>query len=271
MAEQSIEVLLDQCRSGDPSQQVAAIHALLERKAYTAVSTLVGLLRSPDAVVRSTAAQALGHLGIHEPETVGPALLNLLVDPEVIVRSEAVDALGVLGYAPAVEAVKSVLRTDPEPLVRASAAETLGDLGDARALAEIELALHDVDDAVRAYAASSMGLLGTPPLLPKLQTYVEAEHSLTVKAELLGARYRLSAAEDLKQLLGLLDTADETLATVILNLLTDLTERKVPRTLAADAPHIRKALTALAQRIPMLHPHAEQIKAQIAKLESEIK
>jgi HEAT repeat protein len=271
MEQREFENLLVQCRSGAPAQQVAAIHALLDHRAYEAVATIAGLLGSSDAAVRSTAAQALGYLGKQESEVAGPALLSALADPEDIVRSAAVDALGVLGYRPALAAVRDLLRNDPEPLVRAAAAETLGDLGDSQALADLELALRDADEAVRAYAAGSIGLLGSPQSLSQLQAALAAESSPSVRAELLGARYRLGAAEDLEQLLSLLETGEETPATVISNLLADLTERRMPATLATDATRLRAALMSVSQRLPILRSQAEQIIARLVKLESEIK
>lgn len=255
---------LMQCRSGDPARQVEAIQRLRELEAYAAVPALVETFKSPDAVVRCTAAGALGHLGAKDSGMVGAALLDLLNDREAIVRSEAVDALGILGYAPALGAVTVLLLNDTEPLVRASAAETLGDLGDARALGGLELALRDADNAVRGYAANSIGLLGMPLMLPKLQSCAESEQSPEVKAELYGAGYRLGAAGDLDALLKLLDAADQELAMNILNILNDLSIRNVPPTLAADATRIRTAVTTLAQRIPLLSADAEQLLARLA-------
>jgi HEAT repeat protein len=257
---------LTQCRSRDPVRQVEAIQHLLKLDAQVSVPTLVEMLKSHDAVVRCTAAEALAYLGAQDSGRAGAALLDLLKDSEVIVRSEAVDALGILGYAPAVDAIKVMLLNDPEPLVRASAAETLGDLGDASALPELELALGDGDDAVRGYAANSIGLLGTPSMLPKLQSYAEGEQSPEVKAELYGARYRLGAAGDLDPLLKLLESDHEELSANIVNILNDLSGRNVPPTLAADAARIRTTVTALAQRTPLLSADAEQILARLAKL-----
>ena len=265
MSEPDIEMLVNQCRSGDPAQQIQAIHQLLDLQAYASLPTLVETLKSGDSVVRTTAARALGNLGVKDSEAAGAALLDLLNDPEMIVRSEAVDALGILGYAPAVGAVKALLLNDPESLVRASAAETLGDLGDADALAELELALGDSDAAVRGYAANSIGLLGAPPMLPKLQNHAEGEQSPEVKAELYGARYRLGSAADLDALLKLLEADDEGPAANILNILNDLSSRKVPPTLVADAPRIRAALTTLAQRTPLLSGDIEQVLSSLAK------
>ncbi|MBN4004572.1 HEAT repeat domain-containing protein [Nostoc sp. LPT] len=268
MQSSSLNKLLAQCHSGDPVQQVEALHSLLNREAYASVPTILELLVSPDDVVRSTATRVLGQLGTQERELVGSALINLLTDAEVIVRSEAVDTLGILGYTLATEAIKSLLKNDPEPIVRASAAESLGDLGNVNALEELESALLDPDESVRAYAASSIGLLGTPQLLPKLQTYIESETSSGVKAQLFGARARLGALEDFKLLLNLLDTSDEDLAIMILNLFTDLMERKVPSAITANISTMREVLLRISQRFPILHSHVEILIAQLIKIDT---
>jgi hypothetical protein len=113
MSDPNIEMWLTQCRSGDPARQVEAIRQLCELKVHAVVPLLVEVLKSPDAVVRCTAAGALGHLGAKEPEMAGTALMDLLHDPSEIVRSEAVDALGILGYAPAIRAVMALLVERP--------------------------------------------------------------------------------------------------------------------------------------------------------------
>ncbi|ELR98563.1 HEAT repeat domain-containing protein [Gloeocapsa sp. PCC 73106] len=257
----SVDSLIAQCRSSDSSLQIEAIQSLLNQKAYVAVPAVVNLLASPDDVVRSTAARALGELGTQDIDIahVGTALTNLLVDPESIVRSEAVDTLGIIGYTPAVEAIISLLHNDPEPFVRASAAESLGDLGDVKALKDLELAILDPDESVRAYAANAIGLLATAQILPKLQAYLESETSSRVKAELLGAKSRLGALEDFKLLLNLLDTADEDLAICLLNLLRDLTERKVPSVLTDHVDIMIEILTRVSQRFSILRSDVEML------------
>ena len=159
--------------------------------------------------------------------------------------------------------IEYLLRKDPSALVRASAAETLGYLGKSQAINTLELSLLDTneDEAVRCYAANSIGLLGTPQLLPKLENYLNSELPLSVKAELLGARYWLGAKEDIAKLLSLLDNADEHLATIILNILTDLTEREERPTLAKDAPDLEMVLRAIANRFPFTGNQPEKILA----------
>jgi HEAT repeat protein len=261
MNKQSIELLLDDCDSDEPTRQAGAILDLVDAEVYEAAPKIVRLLKSPDAAIRFTAAEALGYLGREEVETVGPALMNLLDDEEELVRSEAVEALGDIDYTPAVESIEYLLRKDPSALVRASAAETLGYLGEAKAIENLEISLLDrnEDEAVRCYAANAIGLLGTPQLLPKLEKYLNSELPLSIKAELLGARYWLGAKEDLAKLVDLLDQADEDMASHILTILTDLTSREPPPNLAKDAPDLERVLSTIALRFPLMRHQAEAI------------
>ncbi|NJK74448.1 MAG: HEAT repeat domain-containing protein [Oscillatoriales cyanobacterium RU_3_3] len=261
MNKQTVEVLLDNCDSDDRVRQAAAIIDLVDAGVYEAVPKIIKLLNSSEVVIRSNAVYALGYLGIEEVETVGPALMPLLKDLEELVRSETVEALGELGYTPAVAPIENILRNDPSALVRASAAETLGYLEGPESIATLEISLLDKDEdrAVRSYAAYSIGLLGTPQLLPKLENYLKLELPLSVKAELLGAKYWLGAKEDLDRLLSLLENADELLATIILNILTDLKEREPVANLANDAPDLERVLSSIALRFPLMRQHAESI------------
>jgi len=263
MSGENINRLLDNCDSDDGRLQITSLMDMVDAKTYAATPKILRLLKSPAADIRSSAAYALGYLGRQDLKSVGAALMDSLDDPEEIVRSEVVEALGELSYIRAVASIEYLLGNDASPLVRASAAEALGNLGVSEAISSLELALLDVDedDSVRAFAANSIGLLATEQLLPKLAEYVRAEHSLSVKAELLAAMYFQGAIGAIDRLLSLLDNADESLAINILNILTDLTERKLRSGLAADAPHINNILERCARRFPILGTHAEEIMA----------
>ncbi len=257
------ETLLDYCDSDDYALQTQALIQLVDAEVYEAVPKILRLLKSADELIRADAAAALGYLGSEEVETVGPALMPLLKDPEKLVRSETVEALGELDYTPAVVPIEYILRNDPSALVRASAAETLGYLGEASAIETLEISLLDTneDEAVRCYAANSIGLLGTPQLLPQLEQYLNSDIPLPVKAELLGARYWLSAKEDIAKLVDLLDKADEDFAQHILTILTDLTEREPMPNIAKDVPDLDKILSAIALRFPLMRHQAKEILA----------
>lgn len=265
MDEPAITLLINNIASGDAAQQVAAAQELVDLAAYQAVPALIGMLSSTDVAVRFTAAGALGTLGVNDPATAGSALLRLLDDPEAIARSEAVDALGVLQYRPAIGPVKSLLANDTEPLVRAAAAETLGDIGDSDVVPELDMALDDPDAAVRGYAANSIGVLGAAQLIPELEDYARAETSMSVRAELYGALYRLGAARYLNMMLELLASADQDLAVNILNVLADLAGRESQLIQPEEAALIRTYLATFAQRIPLLSSDADHVVAQLER------
>ncbi|MGL5065796.1 MAG: HEAT repeat domain-containing protein [Microcoleus sp.] len=255
------KTLLDDCDSDDYLLQTKALLKLIDAEIYEAVPKIVKLVKSPNSSVRADAARALGYLGSEEIEMVGPVLINLLEDEEELVRSEAVEALGDIDYTPAVAPIEYMLRNDPSALVRASAAETLGYLEDPSAIATLELSLldSDEDEAVRCYAANAIGLLAAPQLLPKLETYLNSDLPLPVKAELLGARYWLGGKQNLAQLVNLLDRAEEDFAEHILTILTDLKDREPALNLAKDAPELEKVLSSIVLRFPLMQHQAESI------------
>jgi HEAT repeat protein len=264
-----VRELLEDCRSGDSSRQTLAIMKLQDFKVHKAVPILIELLTSPEENIRGLAVEALGWLGEEKKETVGPVLVRMLADSEERVRADALDALGRLQYKPAIEEVLSALTKDPEWLVRVSAAEALANLaevGDLKILEGLEQALSDPIEPVRAYAACTLGILGTPKIIPKLQNYFELEESLDTKAEILAAQYRLGKQNALYPLLELLENADELLVEVILNILGDLADRKTPLILAEDSSIICKSLTKVAPKFFTERYHAEQVITQLKKL-----
>jgi HEAT repeat protein len=101
-------------RSSYPSERVDAIVELQTSgvtNPETSIPPLVAALRDPDAKVRSTAASALGQIGIvavasnsnnDSPRAALMSLLGCLTDPETIVRDSAVNSLGYIMAAPGV-------------------------------------------------------------------------------------------------------------------------------------------------------------------------
>lgn len=268
-----IKSLLEDCHSNDPSRQTPAIMELkdmeLEDMEIPEVcATLIELLASPENNVRELAIEALGWLGDKEIETVGPALMKMLTDLEELVRAEAIDALSLLSYKKAKDAVTFLLCNDPDWVVRASAAEALShiaDVGDAKILEALQLALEDSFKPVRSYAAFSIGILGTPEIIPLLQKYLESEDSLDTKAEILAAQYILGERNALFTLLKLVEKADQHLGGVILNIFGDLAYRKIPPTLTSDSLIICNSLAKIGQDFFIERYHTEQV---IAKLEN---
>lgn len=260
--------LLDDIHSDDPDRQVAALLVLIEHHIYSAISEILPLLSSTDTTVRLVSAEALGKLGKAERERVGPALLPLLDDNEALVRSETIEALGALTYQEAIDSLKRLLHQDPDWMVRASAAEVLGDFEDASLLADLEQALvEDEVQIVQAYAALSIGLLAPPTHIPKLEAYLTAMGDcVNVRNELLGALYRLGSPRSLQKIINLLETTDQDSAERLLSVVEDFIKRRIPPSLQADAPQLRKALLLLAQRFPIKSRYVEEILDGLTKL-----
>ena len=125
---------------------------------------------------------------------------------------------------------------------------------------------HEVS-VVRAYAALAIGLLASPSFRPELDGSIAMATTPDVLGEVLAASYRLGGQKRLPALLNLLKTADEDDVWGILNSIQDLTERKYPPTLLADASQIREALIALEQCNPLYHGQIEQILDNLEQLE----
>ncbi len=272
-----VKRLLDTCRSGTTEEICSALMDLVDLAdladagATSSISQLIPLLTHDEAVVRANAANALGMLGANSerPQLVGAALLNVVHDSDPLVRSDVLEALARLRYLPAVGPAAAILRSDADAMVRAEAAETLGDIGDGRAADALWHVLqHDKDEAVRGYCAGAPGLVGGPEYLPLLTERSVTEPSIRVKVEILSARYRLGDDGVLPELLGALSTADEDLATVLLNILDDISLRQKPVQLDADAAHFARALADIAQHIATLAPQANALAERLQQHQS---
>lgn len=266
MANSAIQLLLKACRSDHPEQQIQAIQELQELNYYDATEILIPLLQSRDTVVRSTVAEALGYLGAKKPELTGAALINLLADPDDIVRSDAIDALGQLAYVPASTPISRLLLVDTSPTVRASAAEALGDIGTQKAIPSLLRALNDLDGSVRAYAANALGLLGDQSVLSHLQKSIHREPSIVVKAEYYGALSRLGSKESLNTLLDLLANANQDQAINMLQIIDDLSSRKVPSGIYSIIDQMEASLKKIVQQFPILQGDVNTILKQLSNL-----
>lgn len=173
---------------------------------------------------------------------IGDELIELLSNPDELIRADAVELLGALGYTPAAKAVENTLKSDPSELVRACAAETLGDLGDPSAVETLKLAFNDPDAAVRSYAFNAFGLLANPSDRAILSSYFHPELSEGMRANILGAQWRLGMSEACTQFLGLMKVTSPDFAPNVVNVLEDLVDRKNPEGIAENASSFCQAL-----------------------------
>lgn len=175
-------------------------------------------------------------------QLVGDEAIALLDSPDELIRSDAVELLGALGYVPAVEAVGSLLRNDPSAIVRASAAETLGDIGDPSGIEALKLAFNDPDDAVKSYAFNSFGLLADPGDRSILDGHLHPEMPEGMRANILGAQWRLGMSEACTQFLNLMKSTRPDYVPNVVNVLEDLVDRKNPEGIAENASSFCQAL-----------------------------
>ncbi len=261
--------LLANAHASDPLEQVQTLMELIKLHDESATPSILDLLSSADDDVRAESARALGYLGERYRERIGPALLKLVNDRSQRVRNEAVEALGSQPCPGAKEVLTQVLQSDPDWVVRASAAEALGNYQDESLVTKLEQVLRDSHEEpmVKAYAALAIGLLASPSFRPELDNYITTATTADVLSEVLAASYRLGGQEHLPALLNLLKTADEDDVWGILNSIQDLTERRHPPTLLADAPQLREALTAVERRNSLYRGQVEQILNNLGQLE----
>lgn len=156
-------------------------------------------------------------------------------------RSDAIEAFIGIECDWERECIEKLLIEDSSALVRASAAEALGysEVGHGVLSTPIleKAFLEDCDDAVRGYAINSLGWWKVTDLA-KFDEYLKLDLSLSVKIELLGAKYWVHKdRQDIEQMLEILRNANEHLATTIYNILEDLSKRK-ESTLLVEFPSL---------------------------------
>jgi HEAT repeat protein len=161
---QAIALLLDGLKHGSPRRRAAAADALATTR-QADVELLLDALASQEALVRQSAAEALGRLGYRRD---APCFITLLTDESPWVRRAAARALGHIGDNTAVAHLSQRL-SDEAPLVRRSAAYALGAMRARPAVSALIAALGDADAQVRRNAAWGLGRIGDRGALPKLR------------------------------------------------------------------------------------------------------
>jgi HEAT repeat protein len=202
------------------------------------VETLLRLLHDSDAVVRRTAAEALGKIG---DQQAVPSLVLSLGDPSSMVRESSAQSLSQLGPLDMVtrERIAGLL-VDPVPTVRNTAAQTLASLDSPKALwpmamsqlvhndpdvrraviqalegvdspeglKTLEISLKDPDPRVRRAAVIALAESGVPNVSAQLRERLTEDSSSDVRAE---SAYRLQffSAGEAEEELQFVATHDE--------------------------------------------------------------
>lgn len=154
---------------------------------------LTAELKNPSPLVRTHAAQALGHLGAAAKSAV-PALVPLVADPDPRVRRAASRAVLTIRPGPAVTLplVKKLL-ADADPTVRMTILHTLADLGKP-ALPGLIAALQD-DEAAK-YACLVLAEIGpdAADAIPALAERLKIEQRPEVRQQIVMALGAIGSA-----------------------------------------------------------------------------
>jgi HEAT repeat protein len=187
------DLLQSQLRSDEWRQRRAAAEAVGELGLEGAVGTLARLATtsSEHYMVRSSAAEALGHIGR------GPARdairQALRADPSLLVRTAAAESLGVIGGAEAATDLTNAMGRDDEWRVRRAAAEACGILRDTQAVPMLSSAADDAHFRVRIAVAWALGEIGTENARQTLEFLSSHDRSLLVKQSARRALERMGA------------------------------------------------------------------------------
>jgi HEAT repeat protein len=226
------------------SAVVRAMGRIREITSVDFLSSLSGFLRSPNASLRSLAAESLGKIGQNH-EHVVKGLVALLSDEEADVRR--------------------------------AAAKSLGEIRAKGTLPDLLARLGDPDPNVRWCVVSSLGQIGNPDAKGPLIKRLDVEKETRILEEIVGALVRLEAREALEKFADLIKGAPRsTVAEQALRALTKLCSPS-PADLDLALGHLRKRnLSAqavdLLGRILKNHPKdAAQVRRRLAALLAELK
>jgi HEAT repeat protein len=154
-------------RSRGWAERAFAARYLGEIGSATAVTPLIEVMRNTreeDREVRMAAGRALGR--IRDPRAIEP-LIEALAAPESWLPARVAELLLQFGDA-TFDALVALLNRHDDSGARPWAAQILGDLGSPRAVGPLLACLTDLNDQVRARAASSLGRLGDRRAVPEL-------------------------------------------------------------------------------------------------------
>ena len=141
----------------DPDVRRQAVVALGERRNPDVLKIVCAVLDGDkDAMVRASAAEALGKIG--DPGAI-PSLVKALSDEYYPVRWDALKALGELKAESALPDIERLARTDRQSDCRQAAVIALGKIGGKEVIGTLIDALGDKDESVGYFASQNLARL----------------------------------------------------------------------------------------------------------------
>lgn len=133
---------------------------------------------------------------IKDVEAVEPLTQELKIGPAEV-RQSVVKALGVMALLDGLRALSDAAQDDPDPAVRAAAATSLGQLNNPRVLPVLLRMLRDGNPAPREAAIAALASLGEPALNPLLEARQREEEAVRTGTHLALARLAQKFKADL--------------------------------------------------------------------------
>ena len=153
--------LIGRVNGKDPIARVHIINVLARFNTPEVQTSLQGLLRDPNKLIRGAALSALHRMdGPIDVERV----CSLLKDPEIDVQNKAIDVVIKVNHPETIRYLIEILKDENENARRA-AVEVLNEVGNARSVKYLLEALKDSDWWVRSRAADALGRIGGPRVI----------------------------------------------------------------------------------------------------------
>lgn len=180
-------VLLRLLHDPDAMVRRTAAEALGKIGDQGAVTDLLGVLSDESAVVREAAVKALGHIDPLPPEA-GERIVRLLEDPIPEVRTAAVHTVGGLDYNERVRITLIGLLGSRDPETIQAVLDALGEWETKDSAAVLARYLSDVNPQVRRLSVIAIAASGDSRAVALVQERLKSDPSPEVRAE---AAYRL--------------------------------------------------------------------------------
>ncbi|MEK7486732.1 MAG: HEAT repeat domain-containing protein [Planctomycetota bacterium] len=195
----------------DPSSEVrsASIQALIKIKEVKALDPLTELLKDPKLSVSDTQIILEGLKVFKTTETTSKilqVLLGFLKSPLSVIRSTAILELGNLGESSAIPDLIEIFKTDLLPEVQEACVKSLGNLKAKDAVSWIiQIGLNNKENSLRWHSIDALGRIGDPQALAPLKQQFQNETVPLVQAVILSSLGLLRDYESLslfKQILN---------------------------------------------------------------------
>jgi HEAT repeat protein len=225
-----------------------------------------------DVAVRSSVAGVLGRFARTHRRRIVSTLRKLLFDPNWLVRCEAAESAAHLTDSQlVVRDLTQIVLHDSSWVVRAAAAEALGQHASFRTRVALRRAIEDRNPAVRSYAGSSLGRVGTADDWALVHKKIQRERHAGVRFALLGAAWRLGDSSAADRLLDEGLRLHEEDVWRYLNIIEELTSGPLPSSLDQYAKRLVRVLDAIGSKDDSVTTQIQRVLERLSRLRSRVR